>query len=79
MENILTSKIITHDIFKSIDNLEYLTTTRLNLPEDKPLLKYGNDLVIENYDEFIKSDDYKKAIKYLKDNNFDEEIIKNTF
>ena len=67
MENISTVKITTHDdIIRSIDNLEYLENTKLNLPEDEEFLKYGRDVVIKNYDEFIKGDDYKKAIKYFK-------------
>ena len=76
MENIIIAKIKTHDIIKGIDNLEYLELTKLNLPEDESFLKYGKDVVIKNYDEFIKGDDYKKAIKYLKDNDIDEKLIK---
>ena len=76
MENIIISKIKTHDIIKSIDNLEYLELTKLNLPEDESFLKYSRDVVIKNYDEFIKGDDYKKTIRYLKDNNIDEKLIK---
>ena len=76
MENILTVKIITHDIIKSIDNLEYLEVTKLNLPEDESFLKYGRDVVIKNHDEFIKGDDYKKAIRCLNDNDIGEKLIK---
>ena len=76
MENIITAKIKTHDIIKSIDNLQYLELTKLNLPGDESFLKYGRDVVIKNYDEFIKGDDYKKAIRYLKDNDIDEKLIK---
>ena len=76
MENIIIAKIKTHDIIKSIDNLEYLELTKLNLPEDESFLKYGKDVVIKNYYEFIKGDDYKKAIRYLKDNDIDEKLIK---
>ena len=76
MENIIIAKIKTHDIIKSIDHLEYLELTKLNLPEDESFLKYGKNVVIKNYDEFIKGDDYKKAIRYLKDNDIDEKLIK---
>ena len=64
MENTSTVKIMSHDIIKSIDNLEYLENTELDLrlPEDKSFLKYGKDVVIKNHDEFIKSDDYKKQL-----------------
>ena len=48
MENIIIAKIKTHDIIKSIDNLQYLELTKLNLPEDESFLKYGKDVVIEN-------------------------------
>ena len=76
MENIITAKVKTHDVIKSIDNLEYLELTKLNLPEDEPFLKYGRDTVIKNYDEYIKSVKYKKTVRYLKDNNISEETIK---
>ena len=76
MENIITAKVKTHDVIKSIDNLEYLELTKLNLPEDKSFLKYARDTVIKNYDEYIKSEKYKKTVRYLKDNNISEEIIK---
>ena len=76
MENIITAKVKTYDVIKSIDNLEYLQLTKLNLPEDKSFLKYARDTVIKNYDDYIKSEKYKKTIRYLKDNNISEEIIK---
>ena len=76
MENTSTVKITTHDIIRSIDNLEYLENTKLNLPEDEEFLKYGRDVVIKNYDEFIKGDDYKKAIEHLKDNDITEKLTK---
>ena len=75
MENIITAKIKTHDVIKSIDNLEYLEHTKLNLPEGKPFLKYARDTVIKNYDKYIKSEKYKIKARYLKDNNISEEII----
>ena len=56
MENIITAEVKTHDVIKSIDNLEYLELTKLNLPEDKSFLKYARDTVIKNYDEYIKSE-----------------------
>ena len=57
--------------------MEYLENTELDfrLPEDKSFLKYGKDVVIKNHDEFIKSDDYKKAIRYLKDNDITKTLI----
>ena len=76
MDNKVTEKIITHDVIKSIDNLEDLRITELELPEDKPLLKYTRDKVIENYDEYIKSEKYKKTVRYLKDNDISEKTIK---
>ena len=63
---------------KSIDNLEYLESEPLNKksPEDKLLFKYGKKIEIGgDYEKFIKSDEYKKAIKYLKDNNINEILI----
>ena len=60
MENIITAKVKTHDVIKSIDNLEYLELTKLDLPEDNLFLKYARDTVIKNYDEHIKSEKYKK-------------------
>ena len=61
----------------SIDNLEYLENEHLDLrsPEDELLFKYGRDLVIEDYEKFIKRSDYKKVTKYLKDNNINEKLI----
>ena len=77
MQNTSTVKITSHDIIKSIDNLEYLEHNNLDLrlPEDKSFLKYGSDVVIKDYNEFIKRSDYKKVIRYLKDNNIDETLI----
>ena len=61
----------------SIDNLEYLENNHLDLrsPEDKLLFKYGRDIVIKDYEKLIKRSDYKKVIKYLKDNDIDETLI----
>ena len=77
MQNTSTVKINSHDIIKSIDNLEYLEHNNLDLrlPEDKSFLKYENDVVIKDYDEFIKRSDYTKAIRYLKDNDIDETLL----
>ena len=72
MNNISIEKIKTDDVIKSIDNLEHVKLNNLNLPEDESFLTYGRDIVIKNYDEFIKSNDYKKTISYLKDNSIDE-------
>ena len=76
LENMVILKIKTHDVIKSIDNLEYLESPKLTLDDDKSLLKYCRDLEIKNYDEYIKSDIYKKAVKYLKDNGIGEKLIK---
>ena len=61
----------------SIDNVEYPENNHLDLRsrEDKLLFKYGRDIVIKNYEKFIKRSDYKKVTKYLKDNNIDETLI----
>ena len=78
IDEIKTVKIISHDIMKSIDNLEYLESKPLDnkSPEDKLLFKYGKEIEIGgDYEKFIKSDEYKKAIKYLKDNNINEILI----
>ena len=55
-------KIASYDIIKSIDNLEYLESEHLieQSPEDKLLFKYGKEIVIEDYENFIKRSDYKK-------------------
>ena len=47
---------------KTIDNLEYFESDQLNeqLPEDKLLSRYGKEIEIDDYENFIKSDDYKK-------------------
>ena len=62
MEDIIIEIIKTHDIIKCIDNLEYLELTKLNLPEDESFLKYGRNIVIKNYDEFIKEMIIKKQL-----------------
>ena len=69
-------KIISHDIINSIDNLEYLEGTDLNRysTEDKLLLKFENELK-DNENPIERSDDYKKVIKYLKDNNISDITI----
>ena len=73
---IKTAKIVSHDIMNSIDNLEYLDEIELNKhsSEDKKLLKYENEIK-DNENPIERSDDYKKVIKYLKDNNISEIII----
>ena len=60
----------------SIDNLEYLDGIDFNKhsSEDKKLLKYENEIK-NNENPIERSDDYKKVIKYLKDNNISEIII----
>ena len=77
IQEIKTVKITSHDIMNSIDNLEYLENNHLDLrsPEDKLLFKYGRDIVIKDYKKFIKRSDYKKVIRYLKDNDIDETLI----
>ena len=62
----------------SIDNLEYLDGIDLNKhsPEDRILLKYENEIK-DNENPIERSDNYKKVIKYLKDNNISEIIIYN--
>ena len=62
---------------KSIDYLEYLESEHLNnqSPEDKLLFRYGKEIEIEDYEKFIKRNDYKKVTKYLKDNNINETLI----
>ena len=78
IDEIKTVKIVSYDIMKSIDNLEYLESEPLNKksPEDKLLFKYGKEIEIGgDYEKFIKSHKYKKAIKYLKDNNINEILI----
>ena len=75
---IKTAKIVSHDIMNSIDNLEYLDGIDLSkyLPEDKILLKYENEIK-DNENPIERSDNYKKVIKYLKDNNISEIMICN--
>ena len=77
IDEIITVKIISHDIMKSIDNLEYLESECLNeqSPEDKLLFRYGKQIEIDDYEKFIKGSDYKKVTKYLKDNNINETLI----
>ena len=77
IQEIKTVEITSHDIMNSIDSLEYLENNHLDLrsPEDKLLFKYGRDIVIKDYEKSIKRSDYKKVIKYLKDNNIDETLI----
>ena len=77
IDEIKTVKIISHDIIKSIDNLEYLESERLNeqSPEDELFFRYGKEIEIDDYENFIKSIDYKKATRYLKDNNINETLI----
>ena len=73
---IKTAKIASHNIMNSIDNLEYLDGIDLNKhsSEDKKLLKYENEIK-DNENLIERSDDYKKVIKYLKDNNISETIM----
>ena len=77
IDEIKTVKIISYDIMKSIDNLEYLESERLNehLPEDELLFRYGKEIKIDDYENFIKSDDYKRVTKYLKDNIINKTLI----
>ena len=77
VQEIKTVKITSHDIMNSIDNLEYLENNHLDSrsPEDKLHFKYGRDIVIKDYEKFIKRSDYKKVTKYLKDNNINETLI----
>ena len=75
-DEIKSVKIISHDIMNSIDNLEYLDGIDLNryLTDDKLLLKYKNE-IRNNENPIERSDDYKKVIKYLKDNDISDIII----
>ena len=77
IDEIMTVKIISHDIMKSIENLKYLESEQLNEQslEDELLFRYGKEIEIDDYENFIKSDDYKKVTKYLKDNNINETLI----
>ena len=77
IDEIITVKIISHDIMKNIDNLEYLESENLNKqsPEDKLLFKYGKEIEIDDYEKFIETNDYKIVTKYLKDNNINETLI----
>ena len=77
IQEIKTVKIISHDVMNSIDYLEYLENDHLDLCslEDKLLFKYGRDIVIKDYEKFIKRSDHKKVTKYLKDNNINETLI----
>ena len=70
-------KIVSYDIMKSIDNLEYLESELLSKQshEDKLLFRYKKEIEIDDYENFIKSNDYKKVTKYLKDNNINETLI----
>ena len=62
---------------KSIDNLEYLESEHLNKqsPEDELFFKHEKEIEINDYENFIKSDDYKKVTKYVKDNDINETLI----
>ena len=62
---------------KSIDNLECLESERLNeqSPEDELFFRYGKEIEIDDYENFFKSNDYKIATRYLKDNNINETLI----
>ena len=78
IDEIKTAKIVSYDIMKSIDNLEYLESELLDKksPEDKLFFKYGKEIEIGgDYENFIKSDEYKNVTKYLKDNNINEALI----
>ena len=76
MSNIITVKIKTDDVIKSIDNLESLELIKLNNDEYKSYLKYAKDTVIEDYDEYINSEKYQKIVKYIKDNDISGKLIK---
>ena len=75
-EEIESAKIVSHHIMNSIDNLEYLDGIDLDryLTEDKLLSKYENEIK-DNENPIERSNDYKKVIKYLKDNNISDVTI----
>ena len=76
MASLETIKIISHDIIKDINNLEYFDGLTLNkeISEDKLLLKYENEITEED-NEIRNSENYKKIIKYLEKNNIRTEAI----
>ena len=76
MASLETIKIISHDIIKDINNLEYFDGLTLNkeINEDKLLLKYENEITEED-NEIRNSENYKKIIKYLEKNNIRTETI----
>ena len=80
INEIRTVKIVSYDIMKSIDNLEYLESKQLNKqsPEES-FFKYEKEIEIDDYENFIKSDDYKKVTKFLKDNDINETLIVNIY
>ena len=71
-----TIKIISHNIIKDINNLEYFNGLHLNkeINEDKLLLKYENEITEED-NKIKNSKNYKKIIKYLKKNNIRTKMI----
>ena len=71
-----TIKIISHDIIKDINNLEYFDGLSLNkeINENKLLLKYENEITEED-NKIRNSENYKKIIKYLEKNNIRTETI----
>ena len=76
MASLETIKIISHDIIKDINNLEYVDGLTLNkeINEDKLLLKYDNEIT-EKGNKIRNSDSYKKIIEYLKTSNIRTEMI----
>ena len=76
MTSLETIKIISHDIIKDINDLEYFDGLTLNkeINEDKLLLKYENEITEED-NEIRNSENYKKIIKYLEKNNIRTETI----
>ena len=67
MASLETIKIISHDIIKDINNLEYFDDLTLNkeINEDKLLLKYEN--VITEEDNKIRNSDNYKNNKIFKE------------
>ena len=76
MASLETIKIISHDIMKDMNNLEYFDGLTLNkeINEDKLLSKYENEMTEED-NKVRNSDNYRKIMKYLKKNNIRTEMI----
>ena len=75
-EEIKSIKGTSHDIINTIDNLENIEGSKLNKysTEDELLLKYQNEIK-DNKNPIARSEDYKKAVKYLRDNGISNIII----